>query len=139
MTGPVPRKHVWGPSRVNHGEAQCIHCQMTNREAWVFGECCPIEKDGVPVVASNVPLAALIATALVGTIQDMGRDGMHSGRLYMACNHYGVTLDQYEMIMSALVNTGLIRKSGHVYYYVPGAGRALDPDRAAPPGSRVLG
>lgn len=38
---PKPRrKHEWGPSRVGHGEAQCIHCLMTNREAWVLGEFC---------------------------------------------------------------------------------------------------
>ena len=38
---PAPRrKHEWGPSRVGHGEAQCIHCLMTNREAWVLGPYC---------------------------------------------------------------------------------------------------
>lgn len=25
--------HEWGPSRLNHGEQQCIHCHCTNREA----------------------------------------------------------------------------------------------------------
>jgi hypothetical protein len=35
-----PRQHEWGPSRVGHGEAQCIHCFMTNREAWVLGPYC---------------------------------------------------------------------------------------------------
>jgi hypothetical protein len=35
------RRHEWGPSRVGHGEAQCIHCLMTNREAWVLGDFCP--------------------------------------------------------------------------------------------------
>lgn len=33
-------KHEWGPSKVGHGEFQCIHCLMTNREAWVLGETC---------------------------------------------------------------------------------------------------
>jgi hypothetical protein len=36
----IRQKHEWGPSRLNHGEAQCIHCFMTNREAWVLGEYC---------------------------------------------------------------------------------------------------
>lgn len=35
-------KHEWGPSRVGHGEAQCIHCLCTNREAaYVLGDECP--------------------------------------------------------------------------------------------------
>lgn len=33
--------HEWGPSRVGHGEAQCLHCLCTNREAWVLGDECP--------------------------------------------------------------------------------------------------
>jgi hypothetical protein len=42
ISQPAPRRqHVWGPSRVNHGEAQCIYCLMTNREAWVLGPYCP--------------------------------------------------------------------------------------------------
>jgi hypothetical protein len=40
---PKPRrKHEWGPSFVNHGEAQCIHCLCTNREAaYAIGPYCP--------------------------------------------------------------------------------------------------
>ncbi len=34
------RRHVWGPSRVGHGETQCVHCLCTNREAWILGEFC---------------------------------------------------------------------------------------------------
>lgn len=37
---PMRRRHEWALSRVGHGEAQCIHCLMTNREAWVLGEFC---------------------------------------------------------------------------------------------------
>lgn len=33
-------KHDWGPSRLNHGEAQCRRCLMTNREAMVLGDEC---------------------------------------------------------------------------------------------------
>jgi hypothetical protein len=39
-TPPVRPRHVWGPSRVGHGEMQCVRCLMTNREAWVLGEVC---------------------------------------------------------------------------------------------------
>lgn len=34
-------QHDWGPSTLNHGEAQCRRCHMTNREAWVLGDECP--------------------------------------------------------------------------------------------------
>lgn len=39
---PKPRrKHEWGPSRVGHGEAQCVHCLCTNREAqYALGPYC---------------------------------------------------------------------------------------------------
>jgi hypothetical protein len=37
---PVQKMHEWGPSRVGHGEAQCVHCLITNREAWVLGPYC---------------------------------------------------------------------------------------------------
>ena len=30
--------HEYGPSRVGHGEAQCIHCLGTNREIMVVGD-----------------------------------------------------------------------------------------------------
>lgn len=32
--------HKWGPSRVGHGEAQCVWCHCTNREALVLGMEC---------------------------------------------------------------------------------------------------
>lgn len=35
-----PIRHIWGPSRLGHGETQCTKCLMTNREAWVLGEFC---------------------------------------------------------------------------------------------------
>jgi hypothetical protein len=34
---PERREHEWGRSRVGHGEAQCVHCHITNREAAVLG------------------------------------------------------------------------------------------------------
>jgi len=36
------RRHEWAPSRVGHGEAQCIRCLITNREAMAIApEFCP--------------------------------------------------------------------------------------------------
>lgn len=39
---PIQKRktHEWGPSHVGHGEMQCIHCLMTNREAAVLGPFC---------------------------------------------------------------------------------------------------
>jgi len=37
---PQGREHKWGPSKVGHGEAQCVWCGCTNREAWVLGMIC---------------------------------------------------------------------------------------------------
>ena len=37
---PIRPMHVWGPSYVGHGEAQCVRCLMTNREAQVLGPYC---------------------------------------------------------------------------------------------------
>lgn len=41
---PERTRHVWGPSRLSHGESQCRHCLMTNREAAVLNqmEFCPL-------------------------------------------------------------------------------------------------
>lgn len=40
VSPPQPRRHTWGPSHLGHGDAQCTHCLMTNREAWVLGPFC---------------------------------------------------------------------------------------------------
>jgi hypothetical protein len=34
--------HEWGPSRLNHGNQQCIHCHCTDLEAkFALGPECP--------------------------------------------------------------------------------------------------
>jgi hypothetical protein len=42
--------------------------------------------------------------------------GVPAGPLYMALSQAGMTLDQFEKLMSALVMCGKIRKSGHQYF-----------------------
>ena len=38
-------KHEWGPARLNHGNAQCIHCHCTDLEArYALGDECPSRK-----------------------------------------------------------------------------------------------
>lgn len=42
---PPQLKHVWGPSRLDHGDAQCVHCSCTDREArFALGPICPTRK-----------------------------------------------------------------------------------------------
>lgn len=44
MDTPERTRHVWRPSRLGHGESQCRHCLMTNREAVILMqvEFCPL-------------------------------------------------------------------------------------------------
>lgn len=58
-----------------------------------------------------------LAYALLSTVMDAGPNGVPSGPMYMACNTKGVTLDQYQGIMDALVRAKLLRLSNHCYYY----------------------
>lgn len=45
-------------------------------------------------------------------------NGVPAGPLYMTFAEAGLTLDQFEQIMGAMVATGKIRKSGHQYFPV---------------------
>lgn len=56
-----------------------------------------------------------LAKALLETVQECP-DGAPSGPMYMAVNAKGVSLDQYQAIMNALVKAGRIRYSNHCYY-----------------------
>jgi len=63
-----------------------------------------------------VALRAL-ADAIVETVNEFP-NGAPAGPMYMAMSEAGMTLEQFEGIMSALVTTGKIRKSGHQYFPV---------------------
>lgn len=58
-----------------------------------------------------------IADALLDTVRATGANGAPAGPLYAAS--MGVlSLAHFEAIMGALVQSGKVRKSGHVYYIV---------------------
>jgi hypothetical protein len=57
-----------------------------------------------------------VARALFETVKEAGAEGAPAGPMYAACMCTGISLDQFEQIMGALVRTGQLRKEGHVYY-----------------------
>lgn len=62
----------------------------------------------------------LIASAILDTIKEADPViGAPAGPLYAAMANYGMSLQVFEQIMSALVKSGKLRKSGHCYFPVP--------------------
>jgi hypothetical protein len=43
-------------------------------------------------------------------------DGAPAGPMYMAMMHSGFSLEQFESLMSILLDAKLVRKVGHLYY-----------------------
>jgi hypothetical protein len=61
---------------------------------------------------------ALVLTAIIETINECP-DGCPGGPLYMAlASGLGISFDQFEMLMAAVVKTGRVKKVGHCYYKV---------------------
>jgi hypothetical protein len=63
-------------------------------------------------------LAALL-NALVDAVAIGGADGMPGGTLYASLMTQGCTLQNFETLMSVLVDAGRLRKEGHLYFVVP--------------------
>lgn len=57
--------------------------------------------------------------ALLGTIREAGPQGAPEGPMYAAAMAAGFSLDAFESALALLAKRGLIRRSGHVAYYVP--------------------
>lgn len=62
-----------------------------------------------------------IGVAIVETVKEAGTQGTPAGPLYAALMTTGMSLEQFEHIMSALVAGKMLRKSGQLYYYIGGA------------------
>lgn len=58
-----------------------------------------------------------IVGALLETVTAMGTRGAPGGRLYAAAMGH-MSLEQFEVLMGALVTAGKVRRQGHVYYAV---------------------
>lgn len=58
-----------------------------------------------------------IVTAIIETVNESDPTiGAPGGHLYAALMHAGINLDQFEKIMSTLVQSGRVRKRGHCYF-----------------------
>lgn len=66
---------------------------------------------------------AEICAAIDMTIQETGSHGAPAGVLYAALSAQGCSLDMFSRIMGAMVATGRVRYSNHVYYSVAAADR----------------
>ena len=66
------------------------------------------------------PAAALlaVANAIVESVAVAGAAGAPSGLLYAALMGHGVSLENYQIIMGVLVETGKLRKAGDLYFAV---------------------
>jgi hypothetical protein len=72
---------------------------------------------GLMTTAAQVAGVLNIAKALLDTVKEMGDRGAIAGPMYAAC--IGImSLEQFEAIMKLLVDSGRLRKEGHIYYYV---------------------
>lgn len=58
-----------------------------------------------------------VLCAFLDVVREAGTLGAPAGPVYAAVMGR-MTLEQFEMIMGALVATGRVRRSGHVYHYV---------------------
>lgn len=79
--------------------------------------------DGLARVEAEKRAAILrgirLVSALFETIKDAGRAGAPEGSMYAAVMAAGFSIDAFESAMALLAKCGLIRRSGHVAYYVP--------------------
>lgn len=72
---------------------------------------------------SKLTKEALIAfvelcNAVVDAVKEAGPQGAPAGPMYAAFMSVGMSLEQFERMMAALVKSGRLRKSGDLYFYV---------------------
>jgi hypothetical protein len=78
-------------------------------------------KENEMVTAQQTQMLKKVCNAIVETVKEMGKQGAPAGPLYAALMTTGMTLENFEQIMSGLVAAKMLRKSGQLYYYVGGA------------------
>lgn len=69
----------------------------------------------IPPDARRAAMQAAI-TAVIETVREMGDTGAPAGILYAAFMAKGMSLANFEAMMSALVTTEKLTKRGHVYF-----------------------
>ena len=58
-----------------------------------------------------------VLCAIVEVVKAAGDNGVPSGHIYAMCMG-GMSLEVYQELMALLVESGRVRRSGWVYYYV---------------------
>lgn len=66
--------------------------------------------------AQQARLLRAIADAILDAVKAGGPMGTPGGTLYAVLMAHGATLQQYEGIMAGLVQAGMLRKSGNLYF-----------------------
>ena len=59
-----------------------------------------------------------VADAVIQAVKAAGSTGAPGGIIYAALMAQGCSLEQYEVLTRTLVNVGMLRKSGQLYYAV---------------------
>lgn len=72
----------------------------------------------MPFDLSNPKHLALLKSAMLGAIQDMGDAGAPEGPMYSAFMSYGIDLHTFQDLAHQLVAEGKVRRSGYVLYYI---------------------
>lgn len=65
---------------------------------------------------TNVNVIAQVLSAMLETIQEMGKDGLPEGPLYAALMGKGCSLNQFNSLVGILVKAGRVRKDGNFLY-----------------------
>lgn len=62
-----------------------------------------------------------LAQIALETIKEAGEQGAPEGPMYAAFMTVGMSIDHFQAMIAGLERAGLIRRSGHVCYYIPRA------------------
>ena len=59
-----------------------------------------------------------VTDAIIESVKAAGTQGAPGGKIYAALMAQGCTLNQYEMLMSMIVEAGKLRRSGDLYFAI---------------------
>lgn len=101
-------------------------------DAWLVDRCQTDQDDepgeteeSMAITEQQSMLLKKIADAIIGAVQESGKHGYPAGHLYAALMPLGLSLENFEQIMSGLEKAKMVRKSGHLYYAVDAPTKAV--------------